>query len=232
MGDFFRYYCRLPIIFLVLSLAVIAIIINPPIWMRTRYDLTFTNDFTSAEGKFSVKIPRSWELNKTPSWRNSYATHDISFGAGEIYLRALGEIYIHIYDRWGDYRTPRLDRYAYMSVSMTSASHAVDAQELGDSLLAALREERTRLETHNNSIPWSQLRGPMINDVSTKLRFEAQKLNGCSWAKTTVTDPSKIYIYWQTVDNRRNRYTITFETNNISYYEPFFDNIMRSFSFN
>ena len=119
-----------------------------------------------------------------------------------------------------------------MSVAMTAASHAADAQELSDALLVALREERTRMEVQNTLIPVQLLRGPNINYASTRIRFEPQELRGYTWAKTTVTDPVKTYVYWQTVDNRLNRYTVTFETDNISYYEPAFNNIMKSFSFN
>lgn len=208
-------------------------IFNPPIWLQARRDLTNTQKFSSTEGKFSVEIPKSWELNKTPSWRVPNNTHDISFGNGEIYLRALGEIYVSTGGR-RQHPMSRRDRYAYMSVAVTTTSQATGAKELSDALVTALREERTRLETQNTSIPVWQLRGPNINNPSTRVRFEVRKLKAYSWAKTTVTDLSKerTYEYWQTVNSMSNQHTITFETDNISHYEPIFENIMKSFMFN
>ena len=208
---------------LMLALVVVMIVMQSS-WLRAQYDLRFTKRFTSAEGKFSMDIPKSWFVKKASN---------MSSGGEKVYLNAHDEITKHR-SRVG--QSSRRLMYADVTVTMTTltAGPAPSVKELSDALLTSRREGRARVEALLDTLsPGSGnlLPGPNINAPSSKTRFEIKRLKGYPWGKTTLADAKETCVFWHAVDDNLNCYTVTFETDKISHYERIFDNMMKSFSF-
>jgi len=217
---FFLIFLPLCGIFLLLFL-----IIDPPLWWHARNDITSTKKFTPADGKFSIEIPRSWHENKNPNMP--------SFG-DKTYLNVRGEVRRY----WALHSQLRRIMYADLSVAVTTlppGSPTPSAAELGDELnvqLIARREVRARAEELYSNIAPGGFPGTNVTKAPSNDLFEVNKIKGYQWAKTTLTIERETFIFWQAVDDRLNHYIVTFATDNISHYEPIFENIIKSFSFN
>ena len=140
-------------------------------------------------------------------WRVNIRTPNATLGG-----RA--QQYIHVSDeiRAGR-RRPRTIMNADMSVTIAvlSLNNARTVQELGEELYV---QHSARVGTR-----WQSP------------RFEMRMLRvGYQWAKNTIFLGGRTSVYWQTIDSSLNHYTVTFNTENRAYYEPIFENIMRSFS--
>jgi len=190
-----------------------------------RLDVMRTRAFTSIEGNFSMRIPRSWEFAGEyftmnielvpPRWNFPAVTMPLSpLKYGLILPYEEGKMYAS-----GGRHFTRLRRtgrshtmFTYMSMFTLPSIGNPSAQELNNTLLVKLRE-----------------RMPSFQRVSV-IRSEVKMLNGYAWAKTTLNYQGVNYVFWQTAVGDI-LYVIEFQTDNLPLAEPVFENIMESFAF-
>jgi len=191
--------------------------------MRTR---AFT--FASAEGLFSIRIPRGWRfiegdrlrsrnrqiISNSPPLRRELL--NIPSPLEHATIQPSGEIRTYISAGRVFTRGRRARGVMFTEISIFRTMHPTDinhsAQELNNTLLAKLRE-----------------RMPNSQHVRV-IRTEVKMLNGYVWAKTTISHHGITYVFWQAIIGD-SHYIVEFQTDNLPLAEPVFENIMRSFSF-
>jgi hypothetical protein len=57
-----------------------------------------------------------------------------------------------------------------------------------------------------------------------------ENIKGRRWARTTLTSDDDTVVFWQTVDDKLNHYTVTFAAQDISRYRRVFEHVMKSFT--
>ena len=201
-------------------------IIDPPLWWYARNEMTSTKKVTSADGNFSIEIPRRWQEDKIST---------LPLFSEKTYLSVRGEVWLSR----TEHSPRRRIMYVDLSIGMTTlppGSITPSAAELGDELnvrLTALREARAQfIELLKKTMPEAEkLPGASVAKEPSSTTFEVKRIKGYQWAKTRLTIEREVFVFWQTVDDRMNHYIVAFATDNISHYEPIIDNIMKSFSF-
>lgn len=206
----------------VLLFSGLVVFLFPKTRVLAFYDRMFMTKFTSAEGNFSMEIPRRWDREKSGARRS-----------GNVYLDARGAVW------GGGYKTGARRILQRATVTVVMEALAPDRptpspQELGDELsvrLGVIRGLQAQTEELLNSMIPAGPAGLGLTETPSKTVFEVKRLKGYQWAKTTLTFEDRTRIVWQVVDDRSNHYTITFATDNISRYGPVFDKMIQSFSF-
>lgn len=193
----------------------------PKVRVFSLYDRMSMKTFTSADGNFSIDIPTRWrQARRAPRFED-----------GKVYLSIEGSVWR------GGRRRMSAKRLAYASATVAMTKLPPDRptpslRELGEELIVrwnAMQETRAQA---------AALVGRYIDELpiglpaATFTGFEVKSMNGYLWAKTTLVTKSRTYIFWQVVTDKSNHYIITFITSKMSHYEPVFDKMLKSFSFN
>ena len=206
-----------------LSLGFLVLYLFPKARVLTFFDLRNMQIFTSAAGNFSMEMPKRWRHADIRYRRQPRPN---------VYMEIDGNIWSS-----GRYSGARIMMSARAEVTM--APRPQDSlfpfpQELGDELTAKINAfEETRREVFTGIAAMGiHLDRRSITEILPNHSFEVVMIRGRTWAKTTLTDGTRARIYWQTVDERSNHYTVMFETSNISLCEPIFDRMIKSFSLN
>ena len=188
-------------------------------------DLRSMEKFTSTEGMFSMEIPKRWmdiSIDRMPyTLTRGMHSHVLSRRLDDlIRLDDRGVTYLKLRHALlaggGNYSPATLVRFANMNVNMATlpSDHPIPSvQELAAELNANLTARQN------------------INLTPTNTRFEIKRMKGFSWAKTTLTVDDVTFFIWQVVDDMRHQYAVGFATDNTSRYEPVFDIMINSFSF-
>ena len=197
----------------------------PSAWLNSGIDMVFVSNLSSAEGGFSVSIPRRWLVQRGADHGTAFrhTPFDLS-GQGGYALRSGGMSF---------------------GVVELPAEAVVPVEELANKL-------HRQYEARPVFVSTGGLRGRRdLRDI----RVEVRNLRGRQWSKTTETSPVGPVIYttrldgtvaifspdgstripvntritWQTINHAR-LYVVTFHTNSFSNYGPVFDRIMESFT--
>jgi hypothetical protein len=179
-------------------------ILSPPAWLGSIYDRLFTSKFTSAEGGFSIDVPRRRIVGETSASRKMFEYRV----AG--YRRFGGDEFLDAWHRNADRSySRRISHYALVNVRKTALppGPAPSVEETAESL-------------------FSKTLGRWTN-----VRFEIREMKAYRWGKTTLTSGNEALVYWYVVDDRRNLYVAAFCTDRFSAYHSVFEKMMESFSF-
>jgi hypothetical protein len=208
---------------LLVALIFIALVfVFPSTWLGAQLDLRFPQKIASSDGIYSLEIPRSWSMDNADGPSST---------GGTDFMGTQGEV------KSFSFQSSKMARSkASMSVStktLIAGSSPVE-RLLNNALVGLWQGGRREIEVFLNTLSpgtGGQIPGLSVSNASTKVTFEVQKIKDYPWAKTAQISEEGATIVWQTIDDKLNHYIVTFETDDFSYYELIFDQIMDSFLF-
>ena len=212
-----------PIVFVFLSMLILAFIYHRHPWVVNRLELRHTRVITSADGNFSISIPESWTFAEGMSL--AIAPGSRIFVAVSTTLSPLKEVIMQPDERENIY---------------VSAARNLAVRRSGDGHVHTymrMSVSRTRLPIGVNLSPQA-LNGILLAALQrtagvSRIRQETRILNGRHWAITTLDFQGTPYVLWQYID-RHNHYIVEFRTERLPliFVRRTFEYIMSSFSLN
>ena len=193
-----------------LLILFVGLIVAPPAWLASSYDLVFMSKFESSEGGFSINLPKRWKISGMQNTKPRPFLYHVQPLSEAPYLEAW----------YTGYLRKRVSYYALIRIYKITRTYEniPTAGQLAEDL--------------SNKLAMRQW---VISE-----QFEIKRFRGLEWAvttqilsgKSTATARKEIRICWQTVGNiTKDHYIVMFYTDRISNYKAVFDKIFQSFSF-